>query len=55
MGVSFACQSVVENKGKQYNEQVSDALKIVLGEFQKLSGPLEVLPSREAGVQKLEN
>ena len=30
MGVSFACQSVIENKGKALNEQVSDALKIVM-------------------------
>ncbi len=30
MGVSFACRSVVENKGKQFNEQVPDALKIVM-------------------------
>lgn len=30
MGVSFACQSVVENKGKLVNEQVNDALRIAL-------------------------
>ncbi len=30
MGVSFACQSVVENKGKLVNQQVSEALKIVV-------------------------
>lgn len=47
MGVSFACQSVIENKGKQFNEQVSDALKIVL------RGIPEVLqPARGAAISR---
>jgi len=47
MGVSFACQSVVENKGKQYNEQVSDALKIVLRGI-----PEVVRPARSAAISR---
>lgn len=47
MGVSFACQSVVENKGKQFNEQVSDALKIVLRGI-----PEVVRPARSAAISR---
>lgn len=47
MGVSFACQSVVENKGKLLNQQVAEALKIVT------RGIPEVLrPARNAQISR---
>ncbi len=47
MGVSFACQSVIENKGKHFNEQVPDALKIVLRGI-----PEVVRPARSAAISR---
>lgn len=42
MGVSFACTSVIENKGELFNQQVPQALRIVTGELDELlqSSPL---------------
>lgn len=39
MGVSFACQSVIENKGRLLNEQVPDALRIVLRGLPEVISP----------------
>ncbi len=43
MGVSFACQSVVENKGQLVREQVSDATRIALRGVPEVLAPVSGL------------
>lgn len=57
MGVSFACQSVVENKGQLVNAQVPDALRIALRGLPEVLRPapaLALVRGRPAEVGEVE-